>query len=54
MTCNQNCDRGRTCTCNLKKRDLFWDVMEGAITLAAIIGTIASLCFMFGYIWYSV
>jgi len=36
----------------MKDRSLFWDVMEGLVTLCAVIGTIASLCFMFGYIWY--
>ena len=39
---------------DLKDSDLFWDVIEGMVMLCAIIGTIASLCFMFGYIWYSV
>ena len=38
----------------LKDRDLFWDVMEGLVTLAFVIGLVASLCFMFGYIWYRV
>jgi len=38
----------------LKERDLFWDVMEGLVTLAVVIGLVASLCFMFGYIWYRV
>lgn len=38
----------------LKDRDLFWDVMEGLVTLAVIIGIVASLCFMFGYFWYRV
>jgi hypothetical protein len=38
----------------LKDRDLFWDVMEGLVTLAVVIGLVASLCFMFGYIWYPV
>jgi hypothetical protein len=36
----------------LKDGDLFWDVMEGLVTLCAIIGIIAALCFMFGYFWY--
>lgn len=39
---------------DMKDRDLFWDVMEGLVTLAVIIGIVASLCFMFGYIWYRV
>jgi hypothetical protein len=51
--CTGNCDQGRTCTC-LRDRDLFWDVMEGLVTLAVVVGVIASLCFMFGYIWYQV
>ena len=38
---------------DLKDRDLFWDVMEGLVTLAAIIGIIASLCFVLGYMWYA-
>ena len=37
---------------DLKERDLFWDVIEELVTLATIIGIIAALCFMFGYIWY--
>ena len=39
---------------DMKDRDLFWDVMEGLVTLAVIVGIVASLCFMFGYIWYRV
>ena len=39
---------------DLKDRDLFWDVMEGLVTLAVIIGIIASMCFLLGYIWYRV
>jgi hypothetical protein len=38
----------------LKESNLFWDVMEGLVTLAVIAGIIASLCFVFGYIWYQV
>ena len=38
---------------DLKDRDLFWDVMEGLVTLAAIIGIVASLCFLLGYMWYA-
>ena len=38
---------------DLKDRDLFWDVMEGAVTLAVMVGIIATLCFMFGYFWYA-
>jgi hypothetical protein len=38
---------------DLKDRDLFWDVMEGAVTLCAVIGIIATLCFLFGYFWYA-
>ena len=38
----------------MKDTNLFWDVMEGLVTLAVIIGIIVSLCFMFGYIWYRV
>ena len=53
MSCNQNCDQGRTCTC-LRDRSLFWDVMEGLVTLGVVVGIIASLCFTFGYIWYQV
>ena len=53
MTCNQNCNQGRRCNCCLKERDLFWDVMEGFVTLAFIVGVIASVCFMFGYYWYT-
>ena len=39
---------------DMKDRSLFWDVMEGLITLATIVGIVASLCFLFGYIWYRV
>jgi hypothetical protein len=39
---------------DLKDRDLFWDVMEGLVMLATIIGAIASMCFLLGYIWYRV
>ena len=38
----------------MKDTNLFWDVMEGLVTLAVIIGIIVSLCFTFGYIWYRV
>jgi len=56
-----NCTQGRDCPVRneriaqvMKDRDLFWDVMEGLLTLGAIVGIIVSLCFMFGYIWYRV
>jgi hypothetical protein len=51
-TCTGNCDQGRRCTCGLKQRSLFWDVMEGAVTLSVVIGVFTSLCFAFGYLWY--
>lgn len=35
------------------ERSLFWDVMEGVVTLATIIGIIAALCFLLGYLWYA-
>jgi len=35
-------------------RNLFLDVMEGLLALAVTVGVIASMCFMFGYIWYRV
>lgn len=55
MTCNQTCDQGRNCMCaQIKERHLFWDVMEGLVTLAVIVGVIAVMCFTFGYIWYRV
>lgn len=37
---------------DLKERDMFWDVIEELVTLAVIVGIIASFCFTFGYIWY--
>jgi len=37
---------------DLKDRSLFWDVMEGFVTLAVVIGVVASLCFVLGYFWY--
>lgn len=39
---------------DMKERSLFWDVMEGLVTLAVVIGIVASLCAMFGYLWYRV
>lgn len=54
MSCNNNCDQGRTCTCAMKNRSLFWDVMEGLVTLATIIGIITAGCMLFGYLWYRV
>ena len=38
---------------DLKEQSLFWDVMEGLVTLAVVIGIFASLCVMFGYFWYA-
>lgn len=38
---------------DLKDSDLFWDVMEGLVTLAALIGIVAAVCFTFGYFWYA-
>jgi hypothetical protein len=32
--------------------ELFWDVMEGLVTLAVIIGIIVAFCFVMGYYWY--
>ena len=38
----------------IKKDDnLFWDVIEGLVTLAVIIGIIGILCFLLGYLWYA-
>jgi hypothetical protein len=54
MTCNQNCDQGRTCTCAMKDNGLFLDVMEGLVTLAVIIGVISAFCFVVGYYWYAI
>lgn len=54
MTCNQNCDQGRTCICAIKDSSLFWDVMEGLVTLAVIIGVISAFCFVVGYYWYAI
>lgn len=39
---------------DLKDSDLFWDVMEGLVALAVVVGIIASMVCMFGYIWYRV
>jgi len=51
-----NCRQGRDCpiriTRALKERDLFWDVIEGLVTLAVILGIIASVCMLLGYLWY--
>lgn len=35
-----------------KDDNLFMDVVEGLLTLAMIVGIIASLCVLLGYIWY--
>jgi hypothetical protein len=51
MTCNNDCDQGRTCTCT-PQQELFWQVMKNIVTLAVIIGVIATLCFSFGYFLY--
>ena len=37
----------------IKERNLFWDVMEELVTFALIISIIASMCFMFGFLWYA-
>ena len=34
-------------------RNLFWDVIDDLLTLAMIIGVIATLCFLRGYFWYA-
>jgi len=50
-----NCTQGLDCPVRKAReldRNLFWDVMEGLVTLGVVIGIIASMCFMFGYIWY--
>ena len=54
MTCNQNCDQGRTCICAMRDRSLFLDVAEGLVTLAVIIGIIVTFCFTVGYYWYAI
>lgn len=38
---------------DLKDSNFFWDVMEGLVTLAALVGVIATACFALGYLWYS-
>lgn len=51
-----NCRQGRDCPIRmgrtLQDRSLFWDVMEGLVTLCAIAGAIATGCFAFGFYWY--
>ena len=53
-----NCNQGRDCpirkerTEAAKNRSLFLNVIEGLVSLSVIVGLIASMCFMFGYIWY--
>ena len=52
-----NCTQGRDCPIRKARaldRNLFWEVMEGLVTLATVVGIIAGMCFMFGYIWYRV
>ena len=36
----------------MKDTNLFWDVMEGLVTLCAIAGVVAAVFFAFGYYWY--
>jgi hypothetical protein len=38
----------------MRDRSLFWDVMEGLVTLAVIIGIIVTFCFVVGYYWYAI
>jgi hypothetical protein len=54
-----NCTQGRDCPIRneriaqaLKKNSLFWDVMKQLIALSVLVGIVASMCFLFGYIWY--
>ena len=52
-----NCTQGRDCPIRKTRaldRNLFWDVMEGLVTMGVVVGIITSMCFMFGYIWYRV
>ena len=52
-----NCTQGRDCPIRKARaldRNLFWDVMDGLLLLTIVVGIIASMCFMFGYIWYRV
>ena len=52
-----NCTQGRDCPVRKAReldRDLFWDVIEGFITLAFLVGIIAAWCMLLGYIWYRV
>jgi hypothetical protein len=50
------CNQGRDCPIRMERTlqepSLFWDVMEGLVTLCAIVGVIAAGCFAFGYYWY--
>lgn len=50
-----NCTQGRDCPVRieraLKKSNLFWDVVELLTAFAVSVCMVASLCFMFGYIW---
>ena len=43
--CSGNCNQGRDCTC-FKSVNLFWDVVEGAVVLIAMI----AVCFVIGYL----
>jgi len=55
-----NCTQGRDCPIRkeralaMQDRDLFWDVMEGLVTLGVVVGIIAAICFAFGFYWYRV
>jgi hypothetical protein len=51
-SCNGKCTQGRDCSC-FKEVNLFWDVMEGMVTLCALVGVIAVMCFAFGFYWYA-
>jgi hypothetical protein len=53
-----NCTQGRNCPVrkerelSMKNRSVFWEVIEGLVSLSVLVGLIASMCFLFGYIWY--
>ena len=37
---------------DFKDHSLFLDVMEALVTLSALVGIVASVCFAFGFYWY--
>jgi hypothetical protein len=55
--CNNNCDQGRSCTCNVYKKQ-YWELRKNhlefkelIVHLLLLVCAFSSLCFWFGYWW---